>query len=627
MKKRILCLILAAALPLSCFLAMALPVQAGENNEPASGQDSTAGTPLDDYTKDEVVYGKLSSDGLVQSVYVVNTLYTREAGVVIDYGAYDSVSNLTDESAIRSENGENFLTVPDGTFYYQGNLDARPLPWTYTINYQLDGVLVRADQLAGATGHLALQIHTAQTPDMDPSFYDNYMMQITVTMDNRLSRNIIAPDASIANAGSNKQIVFTALPGKEGDFSLEADVNDFAMDGIMIAALPFSMAIEMPDTSEMTGDITELSDAIDQLNQGVADLSGGIRALQDGSKDLASGSAKFQDGMHKLDANTDKLQAASATIRDALDTISSSLKDQAGDIDMSSLNQLPGALREMSAGLNQAVGGLTQLRDNYKLAYDALVPALEALDDSQLTSEELAFLQSMMTPGSGTGSQLPPELTPLVPILQKLANTYTSALTAKGTFDAVKEAFGAVDSTLSSLITPLGTISSSLGTMADGIGQSLKDNDISSALSQLTKGLSDLSSNYSTFHSGLVAYTNGVSDLASAYDVLDQGIGQLADGTSELDKGGGRLKSGTHELYVNTRDLPDRLPEEIDKLMEEYDKTDFHPVSFVDGRNKHIEQVQFVVSAPPVKIPEKAAPQAADSKPQTIWEKFLDLFR
>ncbi|WP_343246945.1 hypothetical protein [Diplocloster hominis] len=627
MKKRILCLILAAALPLSCFLAMALPVQAGENNESASGQDSPASTPLDDFTKDEVVYSKLSSDGSVQSIYVVNTVYTREAGVVIDYGAYDSVSNLTDESAIRSDNGENILTVPDGTFYYQGNLEARPLPWTYTINYQLDGASVSADQLAGAAGHLSLQIHTAQTPDMEPSFYDNYMMQITVTMDNRLSRNITAPDASIANAGSDKQIVFTALPGKEGKFSLEADVHDFAMDGIMIAAIPFSMAIEMPDTSEMTGDITELSDAIDQLNQGVSDLSGGIRTLLDGSKDLASGSSKYQEGMHKLDANTDKLQAASATIRDALDTISSSLQEQAKEIDLNSLNQLPGALREMSAGLDQAVGGLTQLRDNYKLAYDALVPALDALDDSPLTPEELAFLQSMMTPGPGTGSQLPPELAPLVPILQKLTDTYTSALTAKGTFDAVKEAFGAVDSTLSSLITPLGTISASLGTMADGIGQSLKDNDITLALSQLTTGLSDLSANYSTFHSGLVAYTNGVSDLADAFDTLNQGIGQLADGTAELNKGGGQLKSGTKELFVNTRDLPDRLREEIDKLMEDYDKTDFHPVSFVDGRNKHIEQVQFVVSTPPVDIPVKEAPQTTDSKPQTLWEKFLDLFR
>ena len=627
MKKRILCLLLAAVLPLSCFLALALPVQASENTAPASGTDSAVRPALDDFTKDEVVYSKLSSDGTVQSVYVVNTIYTKEEGLVTDYGAYSLVSNLTDESGIRSENGENILTVPGGAFYYQGNLDTNRLPWTYTISYRLDGVAVTADRLAGASGRLSLQIHTAQTPGIDASFFENYMMQITVTLDGQLSRNISAPDASIANAGSNKQIVFTALPGKEGDFSLEADVNDFAMDGIMIAAIPFSMAIELPDTSEMTGDMSELSSAIGRLNQGVSDLSGGIRTLLDGTRDLASGSSEFQDGLHKLDQNSDTLQAASSSILDALDTITSSLKEQTASLDMSSLNQLPGALREMSAGLNQAVGGLTQLRDNYKLAYDALAPALDALDDNQLSPQELAFLQAMLAPDPDTGNQLPPELAPLAPILQKLVNTYTSAMTAKGTFDAVKEAFSAVDTTLSSLITPLDAIRSSLSTMADGIGQSLEDNDVSSALSQLTQGLTDLSSNYSSFHSGLTSYVNGVSDLSDAYDILNQGIGQLSEGTTELNKGGSQLKSGTKELHMNTKDLPDRLQSEIDKLMEEYDKSGFHPVSFVDSRNRHIEQVQFIISTPPVKIPEKSAPETGDTAPKTIWQKFLDLFR
>ena len=44
-------------------------------------------------------------------------------------------------------------------------------------------------------------------------------------------------------------------------------------------------------------------------------------------------------------------------------------------------------------------------------------------------------LQAMLAPDPGTGNQLPQEL---APILQKLVNTYTSAMTAKGTFDAVK---------------------------------------------------------------------------------------------------------------------------------------------------------------------------------------------
>ena len=35
------------------------------------------------------------------------------------------------------------------------------------------------------------------------------------------------PDATIANAGSLKQITFMAMPGKGGTYTLEAEVTDF----------------------------------------------------------------------------------------------------------------------------------------------------------------------------------------------------------------------------------------------------------------------------------------------------------------------------------------------------------------------------------------------------------------
>src|SRR5690625_5561585 len=46
-------------------------------------------------SKDEVVYGKLSSDGSVQNMYVVNSFNIEKHGTLIDYGNYEDLRNLT----------------------------------------------------------------------------------------------------------------------------------------------------------------------------------------------------------------------------------------------------------------------------------------------------------------------------------------------------------------------------------------------------------------------------------------------------------------------------------------------------------------------------------------------------
>src|SRR5690625_6654225 len=42
-------------------------------------------------TKDEVVYGKLSSNGSVQNMYVVNSFAIEKHGTLIDYGNYEDL--------------------------------------------------------------------------------------------------------------------------------------------------------------------------------------------------------------------------------------------------------------------------------------------------------------------------------------------------------------------------------------------------------------------------------------------------------------------------------------------------------------------------------------------------------
>lgn len=70
-----------------------------------NGIVSAAGTEAE-YEKDENIYGSLNEDGSVKELYVVNQFAVKKAGEITDCGIYDSVTNLTDQNEILSENGK-----------------------------------------------------------------------------------------------------------------------------------------------------------------------------------------------------------------------------------------------------------------------------------------------------------------------------------------------------------------------------------------------------------------------------------------------------------------------------------------------------------------------------------------
>lgn len=105
--------------------------------------------------KEEVVYAVLDAHGQVDGVYVVNIF---EGGDIQDYGNYTSVHALNTEDAISFQNGEVTFHSDAQRVYYQGDLDTKDLPWVFTLTYQLDGKTVTAEELAGKTGHVVIQL-------------------------------------------------------------------------------------------------------------------------------------------------------------------------------------------------------------------------------------------------------------------------------------------------------------------------------------------------------------------------------------------------------------------------------------------------------------------------------------
>lgn len=188
-----------------------------------------------DYTKDENVYGVLAANGQVDDVYVVNQFDVARAGEIKDYGAYDKVTNLTTTDSISTTGDMQTLNVSKGMFYYQGDIASGDLPWTFDITYYLDGEEVSADELAGASGRLQIHIASSANEDAPGDFASTYVLQVSISVPAQDCHNIDAGSGTIANAGANRQVTYTVMPGSDADITFAADVENFEMDAISIA--------------------------------------------------------------------------------------------------------------------------------------------------------------------------------------------------------------------------------------------------------------------------------------------------------------------------------------------------------------------------------------------------------
>ncbi|MFR3091399.1 MAG: hypothetical protein ACLTMP_06495 [Eggerthella lenta] len=322
---------------------------AASSSSASAASASSAAT----YEKSEVVYATLAASGAPKAVgYVVNRFDVEVPGTVVDHGDYTSVQNLTNETELAHGDATTF-EAEAGTLYYQGDAANAALPWNVSLSYELDGKKMEADQLAGASGNLAVHVTTARNEAIDPAFYDSFMLQITFTLPGDAASDVEGEGATIAQSGEDATAAFTVLPGQDADFTLTAKVRNFKMPGAQIAALPYSSVVEMPDTSSMVSGMTNLSDAVGALAEGTSSLASGVDELTGGAQDLSSGAAAFGQGLNRLNGSSGQLVSASSQINAALSAVASGLQGA----DLSQLDQLrpAGGLNALADGLGSCV--------------------------------------------------------------------------------------------------------------------------------------------------------------------------------------------------------------------------------------------------------------------------------
>lgn len=498
--------VLAGALLL---LVLAVPVTAvpvmvnAQETEQSSGalQEQASGTlaaadVVGSAEKKEVVYATLDGSGTNKSAYVVNVLEGNAVETVQDFGAYEQVVNLTDTSELTQLSDSVIATLPEGEFSYQGSLSNAQTPWNISVKYFLDGQEISPNEVAGKSGHLEITIQTSQNTSVDPRYFENYLMQITCTLPMENTTEVKTDQGSIALSGSDVTVSFMVMPDKEGNVSLSADVTNFEMSGISFAAIPFSMALDFPNTDSLVAQFDGLIEGTEQLHAGAQDLANGVDEVDSATKQAASGAAELAAGATQM---TQGLQQYQQGLRDSADDAASSVSEE--------------EIQQASDAYQQAVGVYTAA---FAQAYEGILSQYEG-QGIPITDEikQRALAQAAQNPiVSDYQANMASALENLTTLVAAQGGSQGAAQALTG----AAEGLGSLENT-SSLLGGSASLGTGVQELASGLDQ------LAGGTGDLSEGTSDLAQGTQT----LAQETQGIPDavqaeideLMSAYDKSD----------------------------------------------------------------------------------------------------------
>ena len=317
LRRRVSALTLAAVLSVS-FTAPALAVEEIGNGV----------TP----TYDEAYYATLDYYGNLLEGSMVKSYALNGAEALTDYGVYDEVVNLTDNTAGQYGNGETVFQFggpgPDH-FYFEGKTRApfENLPWTISLRYTMNGVPAKAEELAGQQGVAEILLDVLPNGSASDYARYNYVLAATALFNQDDILSLEAPGAQVQLVGNLRTVLFMVLPGEEQHFVIRAGSKDFTFGGMTFLMVPATLAQmeEIAKLSERKDDLEEdyraLSGSLDGLLDALSEIQGGLYASASGLDQLEIARQTFSGGKGVLYDGADRLRDDLSNIADLLEPV------------------------------------------------------------------------------------------------------------------------------------------------------------------------------------------------------------------------------------------------------------------------------------------------------------------
>ncbi len=324
---------------------------------------------------DEAYYAMTDYYGNLTEGSVVKSYLTNGYSTLTDYGQYDEVLNLTDGTVPSSAGGMTTFRFDAGTapshFYFEGKT-TRPfeaLPWTLAVSYKLNGVPTRAEELAGKTGVVEINLDAIPNPDAIEYARNNYTLEAMAIFNQDDILSLEAPGAQVQLIGNLRAVLFIGLPGEECHYTIRVGSEDFSFGGLTFMLVPatLSQLEEIAKLSERKDDLEDnynkLSGSLDSLLDALYSMTGSLNASASGLDKLNEARGIFSGGKGVLYDGTDALREDLSNLSELLDPVEGQIETLSRTISDSKsvLNSMSNTSRDLRDELEDLEDALDRL--------------------------------------------------------------------------------------------------------------------------------------------------------------------------------------------------------------------------------------------------------------------------
>lgn len=326
---------------------------------------------------DETMYVNLDVYGKAQKVNVVKSCSLNGVTDFTDYGNYLAVENMSTQDEPQLGEGEVVWKLPPDRrerFYYKCTLDQEQtaLPWNFDVSYKLNGVPTDGEKLAGASGLVEIHIKAEPNEQADLYYRNNMLLLVAVPVDMSKCFSVEAEGSQTQNMGELTAVVFTALPGEEGDYTVRIGSDSFETTGVIMAMTPGTVEDlehikdlkEAKDTWQDAGD--ELYDSLEQMAQSIEDMRGGVDQMQSGLNAAENARQKWSSSKDAILAGNDRSLESLRAMSGQLETLVPHLQTakEEAEIVHKSMGDIVGTLGEMQEPLGKLYTRLRNIKSS-----------------------------------------------------------------------------------------------------------------------------------------------------------------------------------------------------------------------------------------------------------------------
>ena len=376
----------------------------GTDSLPAYGAEASVDV-------DETMYVNLDYYGRVDKINVVKGVGLNGRTEFTDYGTYENVINMS--NSIEPVLGDGTVTwqLPQAQrerFYYKCAVDKdrMVLPWDFDVSYKLNGVPTDADKLAGASGLIEINVKAEPNDNAGAYYRNNMMLMVAVPVDMSKCYSVEAEGSQTQNLGDTTAVVFTALPGEDGDYTVRIGTDSFETIGVIMAMVPGTVEDlehikdlkEAKDTWQDAGD--ELYDSLEQMAKSVENMRQGVNQVRQGMDSAESARQKWSNSKDSILAGNDQTLAALTAVSQQMDTMIPHLQTakDCAEVVHSSMNDIVSTLGDMQDPLRKlqtrlknienSAGGISSDLPELKKTMESIIALdtqLQASQDTLLT--------------------------------------------------------------------------------------------------------------------------------------------------------------------------------------------------------------------------------------------------